>query len=40
MSVYWTRQAFLHWSYPPAVVQGLLPPRLEADVFEGQDRPG
>ncbi|MFI6151015.1 YqjF family protein [Streptomyces sp. NPDC051109] len=36
MSVYWTRQAFVHWPYPPPVIQSLLPPQLEADVFEGQ----
>lgn len=36
LSVYWTRQAFVHWPYPPAVIQSLLPPHLEADVFAGQ----
>ncbi|MEU7555070.1 DUF2071 domain-containing protein [Streptomyces sp. NPDC044571] len=36
LSVHWTRQAFLHWPYPPAVLQRLVPPHLEVDVFEGQ----
>lgn len=36
VSVHWTRQAFVHWPYPPDVLQRLLPPQLEIDVFEGQ----
>ncbi|MEU3723947.1 DUF2071 domain-containing protein [Streptomyces sp. NPDC031705] len=36
MSVHWRRQAFVHWPYPPAVLERFLPPRLEVDVFEGQ----
>ncbi|MBT2479748.1 YqjF family protein [Streptomyces sp. ISL-94] len=36
VSVHWRRQAFVHWPYPPAVLQRLLPPPLEVDVFEGQ----
>ncbi|MEU4732201.1 DUF2071 domain-containing protein [Streptomyces sp. NPDC023588] len=34
--MHWTRQTFLHWPYPSAVLQRLLPPHLEVDVFEGQ----
>ncbi|MFD0378729.1 YqjF family protein [Streptomyces sp. NPDC127112] len=32
----WRRQAFLHWPYRPHDVQALLPPGLQADLFEGR----
>jgi uncharacterized protein len=32
----WTWLSFLHWPYDPAVVQGLLPERLEVQTFQGQ----
>ena len=32
----WTWLSFLHWSYDPAVVQRLLPKRLEVQTFQGQ----
>jgi len=31
----WTRLAYLHWPYDPAVVRPLLPPGVEPDVMEG-----
>lgn len=31
----WTRMTFLHWPYPPATVQRLLPPGLEVETAEG-----
>jgi len=31
----WRRLTFLHWRYDPDVVQRLLPPGLEIDVFDG-----
>ncbi len=31
----WRLLAFLHWRYPAREVQALLPPGLEADVWEG-----
>jgi uncharacterized protein YqjF (DUF2071 family) len=31
----WERLTFLHWRFDPAVVQGLLPDSLEADVCDG-----
>ena len=32
----WRTLTFLHWSYDPAVVAGLLPPDLEPDVYDGR----
>jgi uncharacterized protein len=32
----WTWLSFLHWSYDPAVVERLLPKRLEVQTFQGQ----
>jgi uncharacterized protein YqjF (DUF2071 family) len=32
----WADAVFLHWPYDPATVQGLLPPNVEVDTFEGQ----
>ena len=31
----WNRITFLHWRYPPAVVQALLPSRLTAETIGG-----
>ncbi|MGW8565837.1 YqjF family protein [Isoptericola sp. NPDC055881] len=31
----WHAVTFLHWAYPPAVVQALLPSGLEVDVVDG-----
>jgi uncharacterized protein YqjF (DUF2071 family) len=31
----WLRQTFVHWPYPPDVVQALLPEELAVDVYEG-----
>ena len=31
----WRDLAYIHWQYDPAVVQGLLPPGLEVDTFDG-----
>jgi uncharacterized protein len=31
----WERLTFLHWPFDPAVVQGLLPPGLHADTYDG-----
>ena len=31
----WTAVTFLHWPYPPEVVQRLLPPGLEVDRADG-----
>jgi uncharacterized protein YqjF (DUF2071 family) len=31
----WDRLSFLHWSYPPEIVQRLLPSWLEVDLFDG-----
>src|SRR3954471_18030979 len=33
---HWDELTFLHWPYPPDVVQRLLPAGLEADAFEGR----
>jgi uncharacterized protein YqjF (DUF2071 family) len=33
---HWREAAFIHWSYPPAVVQRLLPPPLEVDTCRGR----
>lgn len=30
----WDRLSFIHWPYPPALVQRLLPEGLEVDTFE------
>lgn len=35
MSQTWRRLTFLHWPYPPAVVQPLLPRGLMLDTFDG-----
>jgi uncharacterized protein YqjF (DUF2071 family) len=32
---HWRQLSFLHWPYPPAVVQALLPAPLEVDTFDG-----
>lgn len=32
----WRDLLFLHWAFPPEVVQRTLPPRLTVDTFEGQ----
>ena len=32
----WDRLTFLHWSYPPDVVQALLPDGLWVDTFQGR----
>jgi uncharacterized protein len=32
----WTWLTFLHWSYPPEVVQRLLPARLRPHTFDGR----
>jgi uncharacterized protein len=34
MSIYWDTLTFLHWSYPPDVVQRLLPAGLTVQTFE------
>jgi uncharacterized protein YqjF (DUF2071 family) len=31
----WTELSFLHWPYPPDIVQALLPERLHVDPFAG-----
>ena len=31
----WDSLAYVHWPYPPDVVQAVLPPGLEADTFDG-----
>ncbi len=31
----WSELALVHWRYPPAEVQRLLPPGLEVDTFDG-----
>ena len=33
---WWDELTFVHWSYPPAVVQRLLPPGLEVETFDGR----
>jgi uncharacterized protein YqjF (DUF2071 family) len=35
MTQYWADVTFLHWRYDPEVVQRLLPPGVEVDVFDG-----
>ncbi|MEQ8842364.1 MAG: DUF2071 domain-containing protein [Acidimicrobiales bacterium] len=35
MTQFWADVTFLHWRYDPAVVQALLPPGVEVDVFDG-----
>jgi uncharacterized protein len=32
---HWNWITFLHWRYPPAIVQRLLPPELTAETFDG-----
>jgi uncharacterized protein len=32
----WTSLSFLHWPYPPEVVQAMLPAGLRVDRFDGQ----
>jgi len=32
----WERLSFLHWPYPPEVVERVLPDGLEPDTFDGQ----
>lgn len=32
----WERLTFLHWSFEPAAVQGLLPTGLEVETFDGR----
>jgi hypothetical protein len=32
----WDRLTFLHWSYPPEVVQAMLPDGLRVDTFQGR----
>jgi uncharacterized protein YqjF (DUF2071 family) len=32
---HWRELTFLHWPYPPAAVQALLPAPLEVDTFDG-----
>lgn len=31
----WENLTFIHWRYPPEVVQAILPPDLEVDTFDG-----
>lgn len=31
----WEELTFIHWRYPPEVVQAILPPGLEVDTFDG-----
>ncbi|MFI6850978.1 YqjF family protein [Streptomyces sp. NPDC050416] len=31
----WLRQTFVHWAFPPAAVQALLPEELVVDEYEG-----
>lgn len=32
---YWDKLTFIHWRYPADVVQELLPPGLQVDLFDG-----
>src|SRR3954467_9451647 len=32
----WHNLTFLHWAYPPEVVQAALPPGLDVHTFDGQ----
>lgn len=32
----WTNLTFVHWDYPPEVVQAILPSELRVDTFEGR----
>lgn len=32
----WNRISFLHWRYPPDLVQAFLPPGLAVDTFDGE----
>lgn len=36
MMMRWDHLTFLHWSYPPEVVQRLLPPGLTVHTFDGR----
>jgi uncharacterized protein YqjF (DUF2071 family) len=36
MTMRWDDLTFLHWAYPPEVVQRLLPPGLHVQMFEGR----
>ena len=31
----WSEMTFMHWRYPPAAIQRLLPPGLTAETFDG-----
>ena len=31
----WRNLAYIHWRYDPAMIQGLLPPGLRVDTFDG-----
>jgi uncharacterized protein YqjF (DUF2071 family) len=31
----WTQLSFVHWAYEPEAVQGILPPELAVDPFDG-----
>jgi uncharacterized protein YqjF (DUF2071 family) len=35
MLQHWRRLTFLHWRYPPAAVQALLPAGLQVETFDG-----
>jgi uncharacterized protein YqjF (DUF2071 family) len=35
MLQHWRRLTFLHWRYPPAAVQAVLPADLEVETFDG-----
>ncbi|MEZ5247212.1 MAG: DUF2071 domain-containing protein [Acidimicrobiales bacterium] len=35
MTQFWADVTFLHWRYDPTMVQSLLPPGVEVDVFDG-----
>ncbi|MEW2417033.1 DUF2071 domain-containing protein [Streptomyces sp. NPDC046866] len=35
LTMHWRQQTLVHWRYPPEAVQGLLPPGLLVDVFDG-----